>query len=66
MIEFFHCFNCFKKNTTLRKEVSFTTAFLKVNTLYTINNLVRVTFPTMVGDTRQPFSPFCSSLFSPE
>jgi hypothetical protein len=42
MIEFFHCFNCFKKNTTLRKEVSFTTAFLKINTLYTINNLVRL------------------------
>ena len=38
----FDCFNCFKKNNPLRREVSFTTAFLKVNTLYTINNLVQL------------------------
>lgn len=42
MIKFFDYFNCYKKKPTLRKQVSFTTAFLKVNTLYTINNLVRL------------------------
>lgn len=45
MFDLFGCFhsrNPFTKNIPMREQVSFTTAFLRVNTLYTINNLIRL------------------------
>ena len=42
MFNLFGCFGSFKKSMPLREQVSFTTAFLRVNTLYTINNLIQV------------------------